>query len=524
MECTEPDGITRFYYNISTGESSWIEPEEVRRTVKSLEQLGEMVEREAGRREVLATVDQSAWQERMDAAGKTFYYNTVTKSSVWEMPAELREWREATSAGAGSAGTIGVEQREKREREFIKLLEEKGVGPAWSWEDTLKEIIGHSSYKALPTLAERKACFLKYIEELKSRKARDGKRQDPRDDFLDSLISLRLPRTTRYSDVEERAKRWDCYNRLSPRERLDLFDHYIRQLDKQYRQAMLDEVTDYLYSARFEFGRVGWEEVRAELTGKFPVVPREDLLVTWERYILDCEERTIQQAHCERKALLAQETECSLAFRKFLVGLHESGQLHFESSYQDLLPTLSASDHYKTLCKIAAHRPLLVYLYYVDELEDEFEYDRAYIERLLEKRLPLDERMACLRVLNQENVARVLGRDWRNWPSTSTSMVQCAPSTAKPCSPDPESTNKDLYRPQIDKYKQLLKRLSTPHRITLTSLYADFAPVLRAYPEHNDLPEPIRLEYFEKYQMYLKRKMEETDGGGGPCVKAKIQN
>src|SRR5690348_11840674 len=65
MECTEPDGVTRFYYNISTGESSWLEPEEVRRTVKSLEQLNEQAQLDVNKRQIL-TVDPSAWVERKD--------------------------------------------------------------------------------------------------------------------------------------------------------------------------------------------------------------------------------------------------------------------------------------------------------------------------------------------------------------------------------------------------------------------------------------------------------------------------
>lgn len=35
----------------------------------------------------------TAWEEHKDASGKTYYYNTVTKESAWELPAtsESRE-------------------------------------------------------------------------------------------------------------------------------------------------------------------------------------------------------------------------------------------------------------------------------------------------------------------------------------------------------------------------------------------------------------------------------------------------
>lgn len=519
MECTEPDNITKFYYNISTGESSWIEPEEVRRTVKSLEQLGELVEREEGKRQVLRTVDKGAWQERVDQQGKTYFYNTVTKASVWEMPVELREWKESMVQPGFN--------REQAETDFVKMLEERGVGVAWQWEDVLKEIINHPMYKSLPTLADRKACFLKYQEHLRLKKTREGKRSDPRDDFMDALMSLKLNRNSRFHDIEDKLKRLDCYTRLSPRERLDLFETFIKTLHKQYRQAVEEELADYLYSSRFEFAKVGWSTVKADLVKRFPNYSLADLLMAWQRYILDCEERTIQQAHKERQELLSKRLETCLLFRRLLEEIRVKRRTNFDNiSFNDVLPEFSFDPVYKTLQRIDPHLPVIIYLNYKDELEAELEKDREFIADLKRRQVSVDVYVQSCCALDRINVDLILGTDWCKIVSstsantcqsknTSTSVSESISEAKVAEGTNKENisvnviqqTDKDRFRPVIDQYKHLLKHFNPP--VHLHSLYRDFEPLLKGHPAHDTLPPAIRQEYFVKYQLYLKRKQDD---------------
>lgn len=52
------------------------------------------------------------------------------------------------------------------EEAFIHLLRDRGVDETWTWEQTMREIITDPLYKALKTLAERKAAFSKYHRSL----------------------------------------------------------------------------------------------------------------------------------------------------------------------------------------------------------------------------------------------------------------------------------------------------------------------------------------------------------------------
>ena len=54
--------------------------------------------------------------------------------------------------------------------------DDQGVTGSWTWEQTMRAIISHPLYSALPTLAERKEVFTQYQEErLKQEKVRPAR-------------------------------------------------------------------------------------------------------------------------------------------------------------------------------------------------------------------------------------------------------------------------------------------------------------------------------------------------------------
>lgn len=50
---------------------------------------------------------------------------------------------------------------EEGEKAFMHLLRKAGVDPTWTWEQTMRAIITDPLYKALNSLAEKKATFQK---------------------------------------------------------------------------------------------------------------------------------------------------------------------------------------------------------------------------------------------------------------------------------------------------------------------------------------------------------------------------
>lgn len=55
----------------------------------------------------------------------------------------------------------GFTTHEKAEEAFIYLLKRDGVDETWTWDQTMRKIIMDPLYKALETLAQKKAAFEK---------------------------------------------------------------------------------------------------------------------------------------------------------------------------------------------------------------------------------------------------------------------------------------------------------------------------------------------------------------------------
>lgn len=55
----------------------------------------------------------------------------------------------------------GFMTMEEGEKAFTHLLRKAGVDAGWTWDQTMRAIITDPLYKALNTLAEKKACWEK---------------------------------------------------------------------------------------------------------------------------------------------------------------------------------------------------------------------------------------------------------------------------------------------------------------------------------------------------------------------------
>ena len=63
----------------------------------------------------------------------------------------------------------GFQTFEEGEKAFMHLLRKAGVDPTWTWERTMRAIITDPLYRALNSLAEKKAAFEKFTAQLKAK-------------------------------------------------------------------------------------------------------------------------------------------------------------------------------------------------------------------------------------------------------------------------------------------------------------------------------------------------------------------
>lgn len=108
MEQSLPDG-RKYWYNMTNGQTLWEPPAEIlaananNQTVKKVS---------TSNADVVAS-----WREVTNASGKKYYYNAVTKVSMWEMPPEYAEYLERIKDPATMDKPV-LEQR------FLTMLKE----------------------------------------------------------------------------------------------------------------------------------------------------------------------------------------------------------------------------------------------------------------------------------------------------------------------------------------------------------------------------------------------------------------
>ncbi|CAD7696897.1 unnamed protein product [Ostreobium quekettii] len=109
-----PDGRT-YYYNTTTRTSSWEKPPEL---------MGTQEKADA----------ETSWKEFVSPEGKKYYHNKITKQSRWEMPEELKQAREASTAmkskPQSTQPTVQVIKLEGAASGPPKGLEQNGVDRA----------------------------------------------------------------------------------------------------------------------------------------------------------------------------------------------------------------------------------------------------------------------------------------------------------------------------------------------------------------------------------------------------------
>ena len=176
-EYTNSEGRT-YWSNSETKQSVWEKPEELQTPFER-------------------ALAKTEWKQYM-SKGRPYYVHNLTKETKWELPDELLELKEkldrkrSRSSRSRSPGSRdesraltryrsltpeeeeeeeqlevitmppgGFPSVEKAEEGFVYLLKREKIDEKWTWDQTMRKIIMDPLYKALDTLAHKKAVFEK---------------------------------------------------------------------------------------------------------------------------------------------------------------------------------------------------------------------------------------------------------------------------------------------------------------------------------------------------------------------------
>lgn len=573
-----PEGRT-YWFNTTSRESVWEKPDELKSSF----------ERALGK---------TQWKEYF-SGGRKYYYNTETKVSKWDMPEELKslldevEKEQSTSTAVAVPGALpapqgaslsssptqanntdnsmalalpsqiipatgalptkpnlpddpivphnGFSNPEDGERAFNHLLRKAGVDPTWTWDQTMRAIITDPLFRSLATLAERKACWQKYVDNMRA------KEQEEREARLAKLRpTLRNmlkgnPNVFHYTTFETADKLFAQHptwqqGKLGS-ERKMIFEEYVTELKNRevqeiraartratakvvtlFKQLDVDVLTKWrtAYNMLLECEQYQQDEELQKL-------PALDILLAFEDYSRVREREYEEQMRRSQVEKTRRERKAREAFRELLQDLTKQGKIHARSKWKDVYPSFSNDHRYLDMLGNPGSNPLELFWDAVDTFDQK-----------------LDEKIAIV----QEALARRKGEHASEEPALFTEgntpsivdfskMVRedSAPAVQALSQNDIEDVYNDLQAVAAKKradekrraerkqrhlqedLRYALKKLSEP--LDLSMSYESAVPLMEHLSEYQALDDEGRRAAFAKYVKRQKERMREAASEDG---------
>ncbi|KAG6523035.1 hypothetical protein ZIOFF_020194 [Zingiber officinale] len=219
---------------------------------------------------------------------------------------------------------------------FKALLESVNVESDWTWEQAMRIIINDKRYSALKTLGERKQAFNEYLGQRKKQEAEEKriKQKKAREDFTRMLEECKeLTSQTRWGkaiSMFEDDERFSAVER--PREREDLFESYLVELQKKERIKAAEEHKRNIM------------EYRAFLESSDFIKALLNLIII--EYIHDLEKEEEEQRKIQKEQLRRVERKNRDEFRRLMEEHIAAGILTAKTHWRDYCAQVKDSAPY----------------------------------------------------------------------------------------------------------------------------------------------------------------------------------
>ncbi|KAF8909298.1 pre-mRNA-processing protein prp40 [Gymnopilus junonius] len=617
-EHRNPEGRT-YWFNTGTKQSVWEKPDELKTPFER-------------------ALNQTKWKEYF-SGGRKYYYNTETKESKWDMPDELLLVLEkvekesqpqppakplavaapgftpvkgATQGGltpAGGAETSsfsstsqpnqqngtslavgahtgalplaansvlparptlpddpviphnGFATIEEGEKAFTHLLRKAGVDANWTWDQTMRAIITDPLYKALNTLAEKKACWEKYTTNLKL------KEQEEREARLSKLrpaIRNMLkgnPNVFHYTTFRTADKLFSQHPiwqqaRIESERRL-IFEEYVTELKEREVNETRAARTRSISKVVNLFKELGvdvvtrWRQAHEMLTEseewrsdpELRKLPTLDILLAFEDYSRVREREYEEQMRRAQVEKTRKERKAREAFKGLLEELTQSGILKARTKWKQIYPLFKDDNRYLDMLGYPGSNPLELFWDAVDVLDQKLDAKVVIVEdaikrhnaRIGDNKEKSEDKMdvteAPFAVTSETTVeqfsAVVSSEADASVKALSDEHLELVFKTLRDAAVKKEADEKRRYerkqRHLQDDLRYAMKKLPEPIDITLK--YEDVVPLIESLPEYKALEDDDgRRAAFAKFVKRQKERMRETasdDGGSTTSRKRK---
>ncbi|KZT65748.1 hypothetical protein DAEQUDRAFT_768584 [Daedalea quercina L-15889] len=458
-EHRNPEGRT-YWFNTGTRESVWEKPDDLKTPFER-------------------ALNQTKWKEYF-SGGRKYYYNTETKESKWDMPDELLLLLEKVEkdgkaqpanalvtnhgapaftgsgtpmqgAPAAMGGTDpsssapgsqangnndlavaihtgqlpfqansvlparpnlpddpviphnGFATVEEGEKAFMHLLRKAGVDGSWTWDQTMRAIITDPLYKALNTLAEKKATWQKYTDNLR---AKEQEERDARLSKLRPAIRNMLkgnPNVFHYSTFATADKLFAQHpiwqQAKVEAERRLIFEEYVAELRQRevqetraararsvskvmalFKRLDVDVTTRWRQAHQLVLDSDEWRD-----DDELQKLPTLDILLAFEDYSRVREREFEEQMRRSQVEKTRKERKAREAFRDVLQELVRSGHIKARTKWKDVYPAFADDPRYLNILGNPGSNPLELFWDLVDDLDQKLDARIAIVEDAIKR-------------------------------------------------------------------------------------------------------------------------------------------
>ncbi|CAK5268561.1 unnamed protein product [Mycena citricolor] len=455
-EHRNPEART-YWFNSISKESVWEKPDDLKSPFEVCHKCIGVLQRLITTQRAL---NQTKWKEYL-SGGRKYYYNTETKESKWDMPDELllllekvgKDGNPPSTPGAGftpvTAGALvvagsdtaalqtngnnelavgahtggiptpsalptrpnlpddpviphnGFATFEEGEKAFMHLLRKAGVGTNWTWDKTMRAIVVDPLYRALNSLAEKKATYEKFIVQLKAKEQEDkdarlAKLRPALRNLLKGNPSV-FPYTT-YATADRLFATHPIWQhaRVEAEKKL-VFEEYVAELKQrevqESRAARSRSISKVV--ALFKELNVGvvtrWRDAQDLLINsdtwrndpELQKLPTLDILLAFEDYSRVREREYEDQARKDQVEKTRRERKARENFKALLAELVESSKISARSKWKDVFPLLRSDERYLAMLGNPGSTPLDLFWDVVDAFDQKLENKIALVRNAI---------------------------------------------------------------------------------------------------------------------------------------------
>jgi pre-mRNA-processing factor 40 len=362
----------------------------------------------------------NGWKEYTAPDGRKYYHKAATNTTQWTRPAEMDEPAPATApegaaavgagggAGGGDAadksnGDTGAageaakengkeveaqkkevkkkvkpepvpdlpakkyESKEEAMADFKELLDDKIKSHKTTWDEAVNELKFDVRFKALKSVGEKKNVFQNFI----AKRQRDFvetervRKKQAKVDFQALLLETEpaITHASRYRDMQEQLAQDERFAKVdSDRERVDLFEDYVMELEKKEKERLRAARTENLAAFRVLLSEIPgltsktrWSEVKTMVKEdeRFLALEGDDKyrLEAFDDYMVGLARKEAEEREMIKEQKRALEKEQRAAFTTFLSELGEKGLINALSQWRDFRDTEEAKsdDRFKDM-------------------------------------------------------------------------------------------------------------------------------------------------------------------------------